>query len=198
MYTITKKKKKKERNRKISDTNLVPKRVERYTPTIHNRRFINRRGTMTGIGLQGQSMHLKRTKKSGKMETRGSSVSRRGRSLDRDRINPGQIEGSRRITAALLLIGHRSKGTNGASPRAQISRCDRWKVSAEFLFGDDRTGRGIRRPRSVDRDSSIRIDSFVSYVGIFYYCYYFSIFVILAFSQFSPCSVFLYFAIPYL
>lgn len=138
-------------------------------------------------GLQGQPMHLKRTKKSGKMETRGSSVSRRGRSLDRDRINPGQIEGSRRITGALLLIGHRSKGTNGASPRAQISRCDRWKVSAEFLFGGDRTGRGIRRPWSVDRDSSIRIEPVVSYVGIFYYCYNFlSIFVIFAFSQFSP------------
>lgn len=146
MYTcsITKKKKKGKKSqnqRHESGPQACPKR---YTPTIHNRRFINRRGTMTS--LQGQPMHLKRTKKSGKMETRGSSVSRRGRSLDRDRINPGQIEGSRRITSALLLIGHRSKGTNGASPRAQISRCDRWKVSAEFLFGGDRTGRGIRRP----------------------------------------------------
>lgn len=178
-YMCNKQNKKKRKENQRHESGLQAYR-EIHTNDTQGR-FINRRGTMTGIGWQGQPMHLKRTKKSAKMETRGSSVSRRGRSLDRDRINPGQIEGSKRITGA-LLIGHRSKGTNGASLRAQISRCDRWKVSAEFLFGVDRTGRGIRR-RDLSIVDSSTVEPFVSctvYVGIFYYCTcdYLSIFVI--------------------
>lgn len=90
---------------------------------------------MTGIGWTCQAPETnEEIGKDG--DSRKLGVTSRKKSRSRSH----KSRSNRRIETGELLIGHRSKGTNGASLRAQISRCDRWKVSAEFLFGGDRTG----------------------------------------------------------